>query len=247
LRGGIELTLLVVGVRNLKEALAAAKGGADILDVKNPTEGSLGANFPWVIAAIRQAVPSKISVSASIGDFPDLPGSAALASFGAIKAGAEIVKVGLRGPKNARDAVWFLRKVVEAARSADKSARVAACAYGDFERAKTIDPSSLPEIAERGGVDIAMLDTAIKDRRPLLEFLGVEDLRKFVAGARSRGLLAALSGSLGIRELRLLRQLAPDIIGLRGVACEGGNRKSGRISESKVRRLKKLLSARDSM
>jgi uncharacterized protein (UPF0264 family) len=43
--------------------------------------------------------------------------------------------------------------------------------------------------------------------------------------------------------LRLLKQLAPDIIGLRGAACEDGNRKSGRISEFRVRRLKKLLGA----
>jgi len=37
---------------NIEEAGAALLGGADILDVKNPKEGSLGANFPWAIRAV---------------------------------------------------------------------------------------------------------------------------------------------------------------------------------------------------
>ena len=88
------MTLLLISPRNMEEALAAIRGGADILDIKNPEEGSLGANFPWIITEVRQAVPVSIPISAAIGDFPDLPGSAALAAFGALKAGADIIKVG---------------------------------------------------------------------------------------------------------------------------------------------------------
>ncbi|GAI18919.1 unnamed protein product [marine sediment metagenome] len=49
--GGTDLTLLLVSPRDINEALAAVRGGADILDIKNPEEGSLGANFPWIIAS----------------------------------------------------------------------------------------------------------------------------------------------------------------------------------------------------
>jgi uncharacterized protein (UPF0264 family) len=42
------------------EAKAAVDGGADIIDVKNPDEGSLGANFPWVIRQVRNLVPQSI-------------------------------------------------------------------------------------------------------------------------------------------------------------------------------------------
>ena len=41
--------LLLISPINTKEAFEAIEGGADIVDVKNPSEGSLGANFPWVI------------------------------------------------------------------------------------------------------------------------------------------------------------------------------------------------------
>jgi hypothetical protein len=86
-----------------------------------------------------------------------------------------------------------------------------------------------------------MLDTAVKDGKPLLNFLGVEELGDFVEEAHSHGLLAALSGSLGVKELKLLKQVGPDAIGVRGAACEGGDRENGRISAKRVRELKHLL------
>ena len=37
---------LLVSVLDVAEAAQAVEGGAHIVDVKNPREGSLGANFP---------------------------------------------------------------------------------------------------------------------------------------------------------------------------------------------------------
>lgn len=241
MRGGARLTLLLVSPRDVEEALIAVKGGADILDVKNPSEGSLGANFPWVITEIRRAVPSRIPLSAALGDFPNLPGSAALAALGAVKAGADIVKIGLKGPEDAESASYLVEQVVKAVRGADERAKVVACAYGDFQRAGTLDPSLLPEVAARAGADVAMLDTALKDGKPLTDFLGAEELGGFIEAVHARGLSAALAGSLGVEELRVLKRLKPDVLGVRGAACEGGDRRSGRISEERVRMLKQIL------
>lgn len=235
------MTLLLVGSKNVAEALAAVRGGADILDIKNPNEGSLGANFPWVITEVRRRVPQHIPIGASIGDFPDLPGSAALAAYGAVKAGASIVKIGLMGSKDDRSATNLIKQVARAAREANKSAMVAACAYGDFNRAGTINPLLLSKIAGKGGADIVMLDTAIKDGKTLLDFIGVEKLQDFIEAAHSREFWVALAGSLGLKELKLLRQIGPDVIGVRGAACDGGNREIGRISATLVRELKNSL------
>lgn len=237
------MTLLLISPRNIEEALAAIRGGADILDIKNPEEGSLGANFPWIITEVRQAVPVSIPISAAIGDFPNLPGSAALAAFGALKAGADIIKVGLKGTKDAKSATYFVKQVVRAVKSANKSAKIAVCAYGDFERSGTIDPMLIPEIASKCGADIAMIDTAIKDGRPLTDFLQREDLENFIKGTHSHGLWAALAGSLGPEEVRALKPLNPDVIGVRGAVCERGDRNNGSISEKRVQRLKELLEA----
>jgi uncharacterized protein (UPF0264 family) len=58
---------LLVSVVDADEARAAAAAGADIVDVKNPAEGSLGAPSPAVIEGVRAAVPAHLTVSAAIG------------------------------------------------------------------------------------------------------------------------------------------------------------------------------------
>ena len=86
---------LLVSPINREEAIIASRGGADIVDVKNPKEGSLGANFPWIIRDIKEAVDGRQPISATIGDFNYKPGTASLAAFGAAVAGADYIKVGL--------------------------------------------------------------------------------------------------------------------------------------------------------
>ena len=88
---------LLVSVVNEEEVTAAVEGGADIIDVKNPREGTLGGNFPHVIRRVRKCTPSALDVSATIGDVPNLPGTVALAALGASTCGVQYVKVGLFG------------------------------------------------------------------------------------------------------------------------------------------------------
>lgn len=73
--------LLLISPINTQEAREAIDGGADIIDVKNPKEGSLGANFPWVIRSIREITPKDMKVSATLGDVPYKPGTVALDLF----------------------------------------------------------------------------------------------------------------------------------------------------------------------
>ena len=101
---------LLVSPVNKEEAIIASKGGADIVDVKNPKEGSLGANFPWIIKEIKEAVHGKQPISATIGDFNYKPGTAALAAFGAAVAGADYIKVGLYDIQTREQALELLTK-----------------------------------------------------------------------------------------------------------------------------------------
>jgi uncharacterized protein (UPF0264 family) len=82
---------LLVSPSSIEEAKRSF--AADIIDIKKPSEGSLGANFPWVIKEIKSFSPKP--VSAAIGDFDFKPGGAALAAYGAACAGADYVKIGL--------------------------------------------------------------------------------------------------------------------------------------------------------
>ena len=105
--------LLLISPINREEALESIKGGADIVDVKNPKEGSLGANFPWVIKEIRELTPEDKLVSATLGDVPYKPGTVSLAAMGAHVSGADYIKVGLYGTKTHDEAVEVMENVVK--------------------------------------------------------------------------------------------------------------------------------------
>ncbi len=73
---------LLVRVVSADEARGALAGGADIVDVKDPGEGSLGAPAPGVLSDVIRAVGTRAPVSVALGDLPDLPHTAALAARG---------------------------------------------------------------------------------------------------------------------------------------------------------------------
>jgi (5-formylfuran-3-yl)methyl phosphate synthase len=231
---------LLVTVVDADEARAAAVAGADIVDVKNPAEGSLGAPVPAVIADVRAAVPAALPVSAAIGDMPNLPGTAALAALGAAQSGATFVKVGLWGVTTEPDAIALLRAVRDAA----AGAVVVAAAYADAVRAAhgPLAPASLPRVARAAGVEACLLDTAVKDGRGLLEWLSPATLTALVADAHAAGLQVALAGALRAEDLPVIRKTGADIAGVRSAACDGGERE-GRLDPERVRALRRYASA----
>lgn len=230
---------LLVSPMNIEEAKKAIAGGADILDVKNPKEGSLGANFPWAIREVVELAAGRMPVSATIGDLDYKPGTASLAALGAAYAGADYIKAGLLGVKTADQAEDMMDKIVHAVKSFDEKKKVVASAYSDFKRAGSIDPSILPEIAGRTGADVVMVDTAVKDGRPTFDFMSEDDLRSFISSGRSFGLEVAIAGTIGFQHLDLLKSIDPDIIGVRGIVC-GGDRRSS-IKADLVKKLKMAL------
>jgi (5-formylfuran-3-yl)methyl phosphate synthase len=219
------------------EARAAVDGGADIIDVKNPVEGSLGANFPWVIRQIRSLVPHSIEVSATIGDFPHLPGSASLAALGAVVSGANYVKVGLKGSKTQDEAVFLMQQVTRTVKEYDIKAKVVLAGYADYHRAATLDPFLLPQVARNAGCDVVMVDTFIKDGKGLFDFMDEASCKRFIDEGHRQGLDVALAGSIKLPEIPTLKHIGADIVGIRGAACSHGDRLTGTIQAENVRAL----------
>ncbi|MCW4005587.1 MAG: hypothetical protein NWF04_03175 [Candidatus Bathyarchaeota archaeon] len=234
---------LLVSPVDEQEAQQAIKGGADIIDAKNPKEGPLGANFPWVIKNIRTITPKDRAVSCTLGDLPYLPGSVSLAAFGAASLGVDYVKVSLLEMHMKAEAVDLLKCVVRAVREVGSKAFVVAVGYADAVRVGSVDPFLVPEVAWESGCDFAMLDTAVKDGKTLFDALTAQQLQKFVDKAHGYGLKVALAGSLKKEQLLVLCGLGVDVIGLRGAACEGEDRVVGRITQEKVRELVKTVKA----
>ena len=231
---------LMISVRDEHEAAAALVGGADIIDVKNPAEGSLGAGRPETIMTVMRAVRDAVPVSASIGDVPNLPGTVALAGLGAATCGVRFVKVGLLGVRTEAEAANLLEAVRGALRVATGTAGLVACVYADAASVGSLDPFELPEAAAPF-VEGCLIDTAIKDGRTLFQCLPEDAIARFIRQCHDRGLFCGLAGSLRQADLSAALALGADIVGVRTAACEGGQR-SGSISTMLVERLKATLS-----
>jgi hypothetical protein len=228
---------LLISPINEKEASQAIAGGADIIDVKNPREGTLGANFPWVIKRIREITPKNIQVSCTIGEAPNLPGSMSLAALGAASLGVDYIKVGLYGIKTPKEAKFLLDNVNKAAKECNPNVKVVAAGYADAERIGALDPMLIPEIASKAHVDLAMIDTAVKDGKNIFNFLNANQLEIFVANSHKLGLEAALAGSLKKQDLPVVYGLGADVVGLRGAACTNNDRVKGEITKELVQEL----------
>jgi uncharacterized protein (UPF0264 family) len=232
---------LLISPVDEKEAEEVIAGGANIIDVKNPKEGALGANFPWIIKRIRQITPKNIEVSCTLGDVPNLPGATSLAALGAATTGVDYIKAGLYGLKTKEEAVYLMQSVTKAVRDYNSSIKVVATGYADARRVGSVNPMLIPDIAHEAEADIAMIDTAIKDGKNLFAFLTINQLRNFVNAAHDRGLEAALAGSLRKEDLSAVYALGADVVGLRGAACTHGDRVDGRITRETVRELVEVV------
>ncbi len=232
---------LLISPQNKQEAAQAIAGGADIIDVKNPAEGALGANYPWVIKQIREITPKNIEVSCTLGDVGNHPGAVSLAALGAATLGVDYIKVGLFGVKTIEEAVFLVQKANRAAKECNPQIKIAVAGYADAKSIGAINPLKIPEIAHKAAAEVAMIDTYIKDGKNLFDHLDFQQLNNFVQNAHDYGLEAALAGSLRKQDLPVVARLGADIAGLRGAACTDNNRVAGQISKDKVAELVEVV------
>ena len=87
-------------------------------------------------------------------------------------------------------------------------------------------------LAAEAGADVAMIDTGVKDGKGLFDFMDVSALGEFTDINRGMNIRTALAGSLKFDDLAPLKEINPEIIGVRGMVC-GGDR-SDRVREELV-------------
>ncbi|MGP3667927.1 MAG: (5-formylfuran-3-yl)methyl phosphate synthase [Candidatus Bathyarchaeota archaeon] len=224
---------LLVSVVNADEALKAFRGKADIVDVKNPFEGSLGAPKPGVVVAVRKVLPKNVEVSVAVGDVPNLPGTISLAVFGVACLNVDYVKVGVYGSRNLEEAYILGKSVVDAGKMLNGKVKVVLTSYADYSRAGCLSPEDILQAAHKVEADILMIDTKIKDGKNSFTFLSEDRVKKLCSEAHDRGLRFALAGSLSLTDVEKAFRCNVDILGFRGAVCSG-DRVNGRVDEKKV-------------
>ena len=228
---------LLVSVRSVDEVSAALAGGADIIDVKEPSRGALGAADLEVIRAVAARVPSSIPLSVALGDPADAIEAQVAVNRLAFRreAGELILKLGFAGTASEIEVAERLMSAIGTVRSGAAPMFVAV-AYADWLRARAPSPSAVVRAASRVGARGVLLDTFIKGGRDLFDSISLEALIRWMGEARLAGLLVAVAGSIDAGSVPRLRAAAPDVVGVRGAACDGG--RLGRISAERVRELR---------
>ena len=202
---------LLASVADLTELELALAGGVDVLDLKDPLAGALGAwPLPELRAAVRLAA-GRVPVSATVGDLPPEPPALAAAARATAATEVDIVKLGFFAGGHHRALATALQPV--AAEGIRLVAVLMADQEPDLELAGTLS---------RAGFWGVMLDTADKAAGHLLRHQPVAALTRFLAEARGHGLVAGLAGSLRLEDIDLLAPLRPDYLGFRGALCRGG-------------------------
>src|SRR5262245_3594654 len=87
------MTRLLVSVRSAAEAGIALAGGADVIDIKEPSRGPLGAADPQSWSEVLHAVGGRAMVSAALGELQD----AGVTKLAASASGLRFAKIGLAG------------------------------------------------------------------------------------------------------------------------------------------------------
>jgi len=211
---------LLVSVVSASEAERAVAGGADIVDVKDPGEGALGAPAPRVLSEVVRVVAGAVPISVALGDLPDLPHTAALAARGAAQSGGAYVKVGLRGVRELERAVAMMSAVADAVSG---HAGVIAAAYADAGALDppALEPAWLPALVERTGIAGALVDTFVKDGRGLYGWCSEAELTDLIDRTRRAGGMFGVAGQLRIGELA---RVDADVVGVRSAVCHGSDR-----------------------
>lgn len=228
---------LLVSVRDANEAERAIGGGAEIVDAKEPSNGSIGAVSSPTLAAIRRAVPDHVRLSAALGDVAG-EGDITLA-FEAVQVPTAFVKVGFRGIGDPALVTRLLRRAVFRAEGLPGHPAVIAVAYADHVRAGALAPAVLADLVPLAGADGLLIDTCFKDGGNLFTHLPPRAVAAIATRLAADELTLAVGGSLDARHVAQARETGAAILGVRGAVCAGG--RNGAVEEERVRRLSEAI------
>ena len=227
------MTRLLVSVRDAEEAIAALKGGADLIDVKEPLRGSLGPASQATIQSVIDAVGGRVPVSAALGELPDLTRGLDLRK---LPTGLRFVKIGLANCGGTEQWSSRWKQVLSTVPSGIERVAVA---YADCQEACAPRPMEVLECARSAGCTAVLIDTFSKTRGDLFSACTHTELVEFINRARSEPLMLVVAGSLTTQTIGRAVNMQPDYFAVRGAAC--AESRVGKICSRKVCELKRIL------
>jgi (5-formylfuran-3-yl)methyl phosphate synthase len=227
---------LLISVRDADEALLALNGGADFIDIKEPSRGSLGAADPAAVAAIVAAIDARAPISIAAGELLEWSPTTAPALMAALDGIPALVKFGLAGCESVSD----LRNCWQFAISQlGDDIRPVAVVYADWHAAAAPSPEEVLAMASDANCPALLIDTWNKSHGTLFAHWPLDQIASFVDEVRKSGMLAVLAGSLDGTCLETALACRPDLIAVRGAVCD--HSRAGRILLSRVQSIRAVI------
>ena len=223
------MTKMLASVRDRGEAEIAFQNGADIIDLKEPDNGALGAVELPKILEVKAFLSGRRPVSAACGDLPMDPEAIVRKVGELLAAGVDYVKIGLVASARLNACLQQLKPLAS-------HGKLIAVLFADEWH--QYDADILERLAGNGFHGV-MVDTADKSKGRLLKHISPEQTGRFVKSAHEHRLMVGLAGSLEAPDVSRLLPYEPDFLGFRGALCSDLDRKAAIDAEAtaKIRAL----------
>lgn len=199
----------LASVQSLEEAQSLNECLPDILDMKQPAQGALGALPLNVVKDVVKWVSGRCLTSATVGDLPMQIQLIEPAIVKMAETDVDYVKVGLFGGEEQAECLQELTPVIK-----QLNTPVIAVMFADRHYENDVIKQVL-----QAGFSGVMIDTAEKNGRSLLDLWSMSALADFVNVVKDAQQLCGLAGALRIDDIASLRTLQPDYLGFRSALC----------------------------
>jgi len=223
------MTGMLASVNSVAEALLVLSANVDIIDLKQPALGALGALDMTTVKQIVAEMDGRCPVSATIGDLPMQPDSVFNAVKTMAKTGVDYIKIGFFPGDDWQGTVKKLSVLTQ------QNFALIAVLFADTQTDFTI----MGLLKEAGFTGI-MLDTMDKQKGSLTQLMTKVEIAQFVSQAKALQFLSGLAGSLRLEDIPELMTYQPDYLGFRGALCQGHDR-AGQLNKQAVMQIKSAI------
>jgi (5-formylfuran-3-yl)methyl phosphate synthase len=223
------MTGMLASVSSLEEAKLVLAERVDIIDLKDPALGSLGALEIEAVKELVQVIAGKCATSATIGDLPMQPELIFNAVMRMAETGVNYVKVGFFPSANKDQVISKLAPITP-------KINLIAVLFADVD----IDFKIIDMLITAGFKGV-MLDTQDKAKGSLTGIMAKAEIGRFVGIVKSSQTICGLAGSLTLDDIPVLTLYRPDYLGFRGALCDQNDRVR-RLSPQAVKTIKQAIS-----
>jgi uncharacterized protein (UPF0264 family) len=212
---------LLLSVRSAQEAELALAAGIDLIDVKEPLRGPLGAAAHQTVHDILHVVNRRAATSVAYGELLQFELNGRLheprrETQLQTTLCPDYVKVGLSGCASIDD--WPNRWREFLACLSPRATPVAVI-YADSCQANSPPPAEIIEQARKLKQAAVLIDTYDKCGPGLLRLCSIAIVQALIDEVQASPMEVAVAGQLTLEDAHAVALLKPDYIGVRGAVC----------------------------